>query len=249
MPSPIPPLPAPSRRLGLALALLLGASGASAHQLWLEQADQVIHLRFGEYADNLRERSPGLLDKLVQPQARLQRGDQLLPLALRRGSDGFALPMRAGRGESLLVQDDSYPLIERRDGERVLSRSAWIPAARWVLGPGALAPQLTLDLLPQDEPGSFRVVYKGQVLPKARVEVVSPSGWSRSVLADEQGRLRLELPWRGQYVLEVKHQDPSGGERAGQRYEQALYVTTLSLVQTLGPAAPPPPPPAAPSQP
>ena len=46
-----------------ALLLATLAGGAQAHQVWIEASGNQARLHFGEYADNLRETSPGLLDK------------------------------------------------------------------------------------------------------------------------------------------------------------------------------------------
>ena len=50
--------------LGFALSL-----NAGAHALWLESGTAGSKLYFGEYAENLRETSPGRLDSIVEPEA------------------------------------------------------------------------------------------------------------------------------------------------------------------------------------
>ena len=49
----------------LIAAALLATTGlaAQAHQVWLEHSGGQARLHFGEYNDNLRETSPGRLDK------------------------------------------------------------------------------------------------------------------------------------------------------------------------------------------
>lgn len=49
----------------LIAAALLATTGlaAQAHQVWLEHSGSQAKLHFGEYNDNVRETSPGLLDK------------------------------------------------------------------------------------------------------------------------------------------------------------------------------------------
>ena len=46
-----------------AIAALSFAGSASAHHLWLESDGQGARLYFGEFDENLREASPGLLDR------------------------------------------------------------------------------------------------------------------------------------------------------------------------------------------
>lgn len=236
-------------RLLTLAALLAAASGAQAHHVWIEQDASGARLFFGEFADNLRETSPGLLDKFVKPRA------QLLPvqgepreLALNRQAAAFVLAARAGSGESLVAQETGYPPFEKKEAGQVISRTLWTPAARWISGFQPLRPQLTLDLVPSGGKGEFTVYYQGKPLPEAQVEVVAQSGWAREAKADAQGRLRVELPWRGLYALEVKHSDKAGIERDGVKADVALYVTTLSFSLADGLPSPPPPPAAEPNK-
>lgn len=59
-----------------AIVLVTTALAAQAHHVWLEQDAQGATLYFGEFGGNLREASPGLLDKFPGPVAR-----RLRPLA------------------------------------------------------------------------------------------------------------------------------------------------------------------------
>lgn len=247
------------RRLGMAglCALLLGLAGTSqAHHIWIEQDAGGARLYLGEFGENLRERSPGLLDKFRQLSARHVKTQGSVALDLKKEAGFMALAGRAAPGEALLAQEDGYPGWERKQGERS-ERHIWVPAARWLADFSArdVRPDarpdagLTLDLLPTGTPGEFRAVYRGQVLPEAQVELMAASGWSRQLRADKNGLLRLNLPWRGLYALELKHVDRSGGERAGQRHEVASYVTTLSFRLEQGLEPPPPPPPSPPTPP
>jgi len=225
------------------------AGTAQAHQVWLEQTPATAQLYFGEFNENLREVSPGLLDRFVQPTATLvtARGEQ--PLKADKAANGFVLSARAGAGESIVAQDAGYPVRERKEGDKVI-RTAWTPAAR-LLGAGstaALAPRLALDIVPTGRAGEYQVVYAGRPLPKAKVGVAVQSGWGRELHTDDQGIVRLAQPWQGTYVLEVHHVDKTPGERNGKPYDIASYVTTLSLTQTDGLAALPAAPAAAPNK-
>lgn len=51
-------------RIAVAAAVLAAATTANAHHLWIEQAGTDTLLRFGEFAENARERSPGRLDAI-----------------------------------------------------------------------------------------------------------------------------------------------------------------------------------------
>lgn len=217
--------------------LMLGS--AQAHHVWLEQDAQGAKLYFGEFGDNLREASPGLLDKFIQPVAHKLSAKGSEALTVSKTANGFALSARAARGESLVAEEAGYPISERKDGEK-LTRSLYVPAARLAMDYGKQEPRLTLDLLPTGtrtgDSVEVQVFYKGLPLPKAKVELVTPSGWSQAHQTDEQGKLTVKLPWKGSYVLEVKHAG-GAGERGAEKYDRASYVTSLTMMQSEGLAA------------
>ena len=228
-----------------ALALATCALSAQAHHIWIEQDAQGAKLYFGEFGGNLREASPGLLDKFVKPTAQLisPRGDSAREPALT--PNGFALGPRAASGESLIAEEAGYPASERKEGDKTI-RSIYVPAARLVTGLAALPPKLTLDLVPTGKTGKdgaeFQAFYKSQPLPKAKVEVVSASGWSQTHQTGDDGKLTVQMPWRSTYVLELSHRDNTGGERAGgDKWDRGSFVTSLTVMQPRGlPALPTP---------
>lgn len=233
------PSTTPRRVLGtLAMACGLWASSAAqAHQIWLEQTAQGATLYFGEFGENLREASPGLLDKFGQPTAHKVSAQATQPLALRKTAGGFALAGRAAKGEALVAEDPAYPISEWKDNGTPV-RSLYHPAARLATQFAAQPPSLTLDLVPtgQSSKNSVQVqaFYKGQPLPKAKVALVTASGWAQEHHTDADGKLTVPLPWRGTYVLELGHTDKQPGQRGTDSYDRASYVTSLTLVQPTG---------------
>lgn len=223
------------------VSMLLLAGSAQAHQVWLEQTNKGANLYFGEFGENLRETSPGLLDKFVTPTATLAGAKGEQPLTLTKTDKSFALSGRAGKDETIYAEEATYPAFERKDGDKV-TRSVWTPAARLITSHAAVEPKLTLDIVPTGKQGEFKVTYKGQPLPKAKVGIIVQSGWGKEAHSDEQGLVSFDTPWAGTYVLEVHHSDKTPGERNGTTYDSASYVTTLSLTQPTGvkalPAAP-----------
>jgi hypothetical protein len=259
----------------LALALLAPA-GAGAHGVWLEQDRKQATLYFGEFGDNLREASPGLLDKFVQPTAVLLSTAGERPVPVAKTAAGFVLEARAGKGESLIAQELNYPTLERKPaadgaaggagagaktagakapggGVAKPVRTAWTPAARLVPDLAARPARLALDIVPTGPgqgAGEFQVVYQGKPLPRAKVEILTPSGWGREESSDDDGKVKFTLPWKGAYLIKVHHVDSTPGERVTTRgkepYDVASYSTALSFVTPSGlpapaatPAAPP----------
>lgn len=235
-----------------AIALAAAALAAQAHHVWIQQDAKGATLYFGEFGDNLRETSPGLLDKFVKPTAqRLSpKGDSAAEISKTAG--GFAIAARAAKGESIVAEETTYPISENKSGDKV-TRNLYQPAARLVTDFSAQKPVLALDLVPTGKSGKdgveFQAFYKGQPLPKAKVELVNSSGWAQGHETDADGKLTAKLPWRGTYVLELSHRDTAGGERnGGEKWDRASFVTSLTVQQPSGLPALPVPPAAAPNK-
>ena len=235
------------------LALITGMfmlGSAQAHHVWIEQPaagqkdKNATFFYFGEFGSNRREVSPGRLDNFIQPVALKLSSKGAEPLGIQKTPGGFAIAARAANGESIVAEEPAYPISEHKEGETTV-RSLYHPAARLVTAFAKQEPRLTLDLVPtgSSSKGSaeFQVFYRGQPLPKAKVEIVTAAGWSQQHRADEQGKLTIKLPWKGTYVLEVKHAD-SAGTRGTDKYDRASYVTSLTVMPGQGlPALPAPP--------
>lgn len=212
----------------LAPALLCVLGTAQAHQIWLEESSQgSAVVRFGEFGDNLREASPGLLDKFGKPVATLVSVNGEKSADGTKQADGFALPFTAKDGESIIAEDAQYPLYSWREGDKQ-TRSWFYPAARQITDFSAQKPRLPLDLVPTGTPGELQLTYKEKPLPKTKVTLTVQSGWMKQAETDEQGKVSFDMPWAGAYVAEVSHDDRSGGERKGEKYDVVYYVTTLT---------------------
>lgn len=219
----------------VAVSFTLVAS-VQAHQIWLEQpAGQPTVLNFGEFGENLRETSPGLLDKFGQPRATLisAQGEQALDVV--KTATGFTIAGKAAAGESIVAEDPFYPLYKTKQADRE-GMGAYHPAARYVSGFTAQQPKLALDVVPTGRSGEFQVFFKGQPLPKAKVGVAVQSGWEKKAESDAQGLVRFDLPWQGRYVVEATHSDRTPGERAAlaagkgaEKYDSVSYVTSLTV--------------------
>lgn len=238
-------------RFGLALLALINAAAVYAHQIWIEQSPgQDAVIRFGEFGENLREASPGLLDKFVKPQATLlsSRGEKKADAS--KTPTGLALPFRAARGDTIVAEDASYPLYTWKQGDKEITN--WYhPAARYLTAFTAQEPRLPLDLVPTGKVGEFKLYFKGKPLPKVKVNLLVQSGWAKEARTDEQGLVKFDMPWKGTYVAEVSHTDRTAGERPGaqgtEKFDGVSYATTVTYVKAAGLAALPPPPAAKPA--
>jgi uncharacterized GH25 family protein len=213
----------------LAALSLSFAVPASAHHIWVEVDGQGGKIYFGEFGENLREASPGTLDKL-QPQAKIVSSAGERPLTVQKSANAYVAAGKIDGTDSVVAEDIRWPSFERKRDNKT---GIYMPAARFVPDRTARAAVLTLDVVPMGG-DKFQVVFKGKPLAKAKVAIVTPSGWSREEHTGADGEFEVKLPWRGPYVFEVHHDDNNAGKRGDQAYDFANYVTTLTVMQPQG---------------
>lgn len=220
--------------------LLFAASIAQAHYLWIEPGEAGARLFYGETDALLKEKSPGRLDRIKAPQAfAVPAGSsQASAAALSRMAGHIAIASPAS-ATTILAAEES---LEVRD----LSANGlgWAKTnyyARHGQPAGDAAP-LALDVRARG-PNALTVLYRGQPLAHAKLEVIAPNTWVQEHKTDAQGHVSLNTPWRGLYVLHVLHVDKTPGEFAGQRYDSLRQHFTYSFIQAQGPDAGPAVPP------
>jgi hypothetical protein len=227
------------------VAALLAGTQAQAHQFWIEPTASGTMLRFGEFADNVRETAPGLLDSLGQPAALLIDADGEHALTLDKTAQGYTVPSTikgsgTPAGASIVAEDIHYP-VSTDHGSGAPIRWAYTPAARYISDFAKRPAKLTFDIVPTGKNGQFQVTLNGKPMQKIKVVAAVPAGWTRQAQSDAEGMVSFALPWRGMYVIEAVHDDRSGGERGGKPYDIASYSTSLSFVRSTGSAALPAP--------
>ncbi len=208
-------------RFFLAVFLSFGLVGsAAAHSIWVEREGDGARIYFGEFDENLREGSPGLLDRL-KPEAKVAGSDK--PLKLDKQATFFAVAGPLAKDDSIVAEN--VAVTERRGDKptKVLNRLG----ARTVADFKELPAVNTLDVVPAGKPGLFKVFYQGRPLAKAKAELIAESGWKREFKTDEQGTFEATLPWRGGYVIEVQHTDATPGKLGEEAYDSVRCASTL----------------------
>ena len=175
-----------SRFFPAAMAALLsfGLIGSAAgHSIWVEREGDGARIFFGEFDENLREASPGLLDRL-NPQAKVAGSDK--PLKIDKTTGFFAVAGPLGKDDSIVAEN--VAITERRGDKptKVLSRLA----ARYVADFKEQAPVNTLDIVPAGKPGLFKVFYQGKPLSKAKAELITEFRLEARVQDRRAGRVR-----------------------------------------------------------
>lgn len=211
-------------RLTLTAVLLAGAliTPATAHMVWLERDGPTVQLFFGEPAENLRERVGAHLDVIASP--------RLIGAAapLSRQADHVAFgPLPPG---DVRAEEAGYaPWADRAAGGR--TRTVFLARE----GRAETRAALDLELVPAAAGGeAFTLLFRGTPLPRAKVELIGPPGWTKELRTDAEGRVSLPTPWAGRYVAEVQHTDQQPGGAGDAAYNRTNYVSTLSFTSESG---------------
>lgn len=209
--------------------LMFPHAPAVAHYLWIEpDAARHARLYFGEYQENLRETSEGRLNWIKAPQAWvIDRDGTRRATATSRQRDHFDLGPVAG-AQATLVEDASGEVLDLKAYGYGVVRPFFY--ARYAATTAeAASPQLTLDIVPEKQPGRYGVYFRGRPLPRAKITVYAPNQWQQEHRADEQGIVQVATPWPGHYVLEVIHSEPQSGEFRGRAFEALRHRATLTI--------------------
>ncbi len=215
--------------MALGLVALLQSLPASAHFIWLEQADGQTKLYFGEYEGGLREKTGGRLDSIAAPEA-TTLDNKALTVATKRAADFIAI-----EGDN--NQPVNQPVIAHELSMKVKDMSKYhygiakpMYYARIGAGKAEGVSSHALDIQPLGD-NKVRVNLNGKPLAKAKLKVMAPNQWLQELDADDNGEAIFTMPWAGLYVLEVIHLEPSKGSYQGDTYENIRHVSTLSVVK------------------
>lgn len=211
------------RFLCTAVMLLWMVSAAQAHFIWIERdGDGMARAYFGEWAEDVREKTGAALDRIKSPRAFLTDRTKVLPLERRADYIEIAV---AGAGDVHLVEDG----LAAREDTRAGGKTKTVFHAK--AGRRDTQAVLDLELIPVTANSStFTLLLRGQPLAKAQVQVFGPPKWEKSFRTDDQGRVTLQTPWAGRYVVEVVHIEEKPGEAGGKAYNRLRHVSTLSFV-------------------
>ena len=209
------------------IAVPLLVTSARAHYVWLERdGEGPARAYLGEWIDDIREKSGGMLDRIKAPKVFLGAGTDALPV--KRNDNNLEFPTK-GRGDVRLM-DDSMPSREDKEKGGATKTIYYAKAGR-----GETAAKLDLELVPTTPNGNtLVVVFLGAPLPKAEVTIVGPSKWQKPLTSDAKGQITVPTPWAGRYVLEVTHFDEKDGGSGAEKFNRTRHISSLSFVQQSG---------------
>jgi len=210
-----------------AILLLALSENAQAHFVWLERdGEGPARAYFGEWIDDIREKTGGLLDRFKAPRAFLGTSND--PLPVKRNENNLEFNAK-GRGDVRLV-DSSVPPREDKEKGGATKTTYYAKAGR-----AETAAKLDLELVPATANGNtFVLVFFGAPLPKAEITIIGPPKWEKPLVTDEQGRVTVRTPWVGRYVLEVTHFDEKAGGSGDEKFNRTRHISSLSFVAQQG---------------
>jgi hypothetical protein len=206
--------------VGAALCLVAG-SLAQAHFVWLERdAAGPARGYFGEWNNDLMEKTGGALDRIATPRAFQRDAGQSLPIT--RAADHMDVAVSAA-GDVRLT--DSVI-----NAQRGTNTSYYAKAGR-----SETAGVMAMEIVPTSSNGNtLQVLWHGAPLKKQEVEVYGPPKWQKTFTTDDTGQVTITTPWKGRYVLEAIHSEEA--TEAGKPAPR--HIATLSFTVARGPAAP-----------
>ena len=210
-----------------AILLLALSENAQAHFVWLERdGEGPARAYFGEWIDDIREKTGGLLDRFKAPSAFLGTSND--PLPVKRNENNLEFNAK-GRGDVRFFDSSVPPREEKEKG----GATKTIYYAR--AGRAETAVKLDLELVPTTANGNtFVLVFLGAPLPKAQLTIIGPPKWEKPLVTDEQGRVTVRTPWVGRYVLEVTHFDEKAGGSGDEKFNRTRHISSLSFVAQQG---------------
>lgn len=216
--------------IGLSLLLMLYALPCRAHYLWIEpQATDAVRVYFGEYQEGLREPSGGRLDERTGLEGSTKGQDRNSEtLYFQKKQDHFLTKIDP-KAEWILVQDTANPVKDWSDIGIVKPMFYARAAAADRLRPAA--PVLTLDVLPvASHSDEVQVFFRQAPLPKAKVFVYAPNQWMQELKSDDSGKVKVQAPWPGRYIVDVVYKELAPGQFKGAPYHAVRHRATLTFV-------------------
>ena len=210
-----------------AILILSLINTAHAHYVWLERdGEGSAYAYFGEWVDDIREKAGGLLDRIKAPRAFL--GASTTPLLIKRHEDKLEITV-SGKGDIRLVENGVPPRDDSEKGG--ITRTIYYAKA----GRSETAAKLDFELVPISAEGNTLVLlFYGVPLAKTEVTVIGPPKWEKHLTTDEQGRIAVQTPWSGRYVLEVIYFEAKPGGSENDKFDRTRHITSLSFIQRKG---------------
>ncbi len=228
-------------KIRLSIALLFLSINSFAHAIWIETKangkkgqSQEVNIYFGEYADNER-------DSVATWFSNLRDVKLLLVLP-----DGTKQPLNL----EAAVNHYTSSFTPTKDGVYALSivhtvadvygnaKIEYYASASVSVNSDDLSPLKGATLLAIQpkridarvhQPVSLAVFNNAVFLPKAKVVIASPDGWTKTIYADDTGTITFTPVTTGRYMIEAIRSDKTPGTHGGKPYNAVTHLVTYCI--------------------
>lgn len=198
--------------------------GANAHEVWLKLDDKKneAQLFFGHFADNQKESG----EKFERIKEGVTYPKDLVK-EIKRNNDNITYTL--SKKSDIVVVQESEPR-KNRDTGITTKRIAYIKAGR------TITEVITaFDIVPiEKNSNTFKLIYNNQGVKKSEIKVVSPTGWEKTFMTDDNGDFTIITPWKGSYLIQAKYEDETKGEVDGKAYDKTVHVMTYTIENNQG---------------
>jgi hypothetical protein len=209
--------------LALSSALLLG-SATHAHEVWLERDGAgPARVYLGEPAEPVPPNGDPEFPKLKAPV--VFTTDSAAPAALTRKADHIEAAIKTPG--DVRAQDSNVFDPWTGEGDKLEGAAYYARAGRT-----ETATKLDLEIAPVTTGSdTFVVVWKGQPLADASVNIVNPDRWQKSFKTDAAGKVAVPTTMSGRYLLAVSHPVEGEATVAGKAVTKVYHTSTLTFVK------------------
>ncbi|MFN3520689.1 MAG: hypothetical protein ACK4YQ_00460 [Phenylobacterium sp.] len=211
------------KMLPAALAALVLAGPAAAHEVWVERDGAgPARVYLGEPMEVPPANGDPEFPKLKAPV--VFTADAAKPAPLTRRANHIEAAV-AGEGDVRLRDPavfEPWGEGEAREGAIYYARA----------GRSETRTALDLEIAPVEPGGDvFKVVYKGAPVADAAVTLINPDRWSKTFRTDASGRFTAPTSWSGRYILGVTHEAAEPATLAGVPVAKVYHISTLTFVK------------------
>lgn len=206
------------------MSLLVMVLGANAHEVWLKLDDKKneAQLFFGHFADNQKESG----EKFERIKEGVTYPKDLIK-EIKRNNDNITYTL--SKKSDIVVVQEGEPR-KNRDTGITTKRIAYIKAGRT-----ATDVITAFDIASiEKNSNTFKLIYNNQGVKKSEIKVVSPTGWEKTFMTDDNGDFTIITPWKGSYLIQAKYEDETKGEVDGKAYDKTVHVMTYTIENNQG---------------
>lgn len=205
------------------LAATVPTVPAAAHEVWVERDGAgAARIYLGEPAEPVPAAGDPELHRLKTPLVFLS--DPAQPAVTTRRANHLEAAL--GKAGDVRVRDDS--VFDPWESDGGMTGAIFYARA----GRSESISKLDLEFTPvRAGADEFTVQFRGRPVAGAKVNIITPDHWQKSLEADAGGRVAVPDMGKGRYILAVSHKEDAAGMVAGKPVGKLQHISTLTFVR------------------